>query len=134
MIHGELRAKRPNFFVDDRVHPQTLAVIRTRAAGFGINVITGRCVSAPDISARSLLQRPPMAADRLCASAAMYRQLRRVRIQRHGIWSARAIPGYRWHNIGLQRLCGESPRRWCKVGVRNGSPRAHSFATTSDVG
>ena len=33
-IHGELRSKRPKFFVDERVHPQTLAVVQTRAAGF----------------------------------------------------------------------------------------------------
>ena len=41
MIHGELRGKRPLFFVDDRVHPQTLAVVQTRAEGLGIQVVTG---------------------------------------------------------------------------------------------
>ena len=41
MIHGELRGKRRTFFVDQRVHPQTLAVVQTRAAGFGITVVTG---------------------------------------------------------------------------------------------
>jgi len=41
MIHGEFRGKRPTFFVDDRVHPQTLAVVQTRAEGLGIQVVTG---------------------------------------------------------------------------------------------
>jgi len=41
MIHGELRAKRPQFFVDSRVHPQTLAVVQTRASGMGVEVVTG---------------------------------------------------------------------------------------------
>ena len=45
MIHGELRGKRPRFFVDRRVHPQTLAVVQTRAAGFGITVVTGDLAS-----------------------------------------------------------------------------------------
>ena len=34
-------SKRTTFFVDDRVHPQTLAVVRTRAAGHGVTVVTG---------------------------------------------------------------------------------------------
>ena len=33
--------KKPKFFVDDRVHPQTLAVVETRAAGLGVTVVTG---------------------------------------------------------------------------------------------
>ena len=41
MIHGDLRGKRPKFFVDERVHPQTLAVCQTRAEGLGITVVTG---------------------------------------------------------------------------------------------
>ena len=41
MIHGELRGKRGMFFVDERVHPQTLAVVQTRAAGFDIDVVVG---------------------------------------------------------------------------------------------
>ena len=41
MIHGELRSKRPQFFVDYRVHPQTLAVVQTRASGMGIEIVTG---------------------------------------------------------------------------------------------
>ena len=41
MIHGDARGKKPNFFVDEGVHPQTLAVVQTRAAGFGINVVVG---------------------------------------------------------------------------------------------
>merc|ERR1719253_1095264 len=40
MIHGELRSKRPQFFVDDRVHPQTLAVVQTRASGMGVEIVT----------------------------------------------------------------------------------------------
>ena len=41
MIHGELRSKRPKFFIDERVHPQTLSVVQTRAAGLGVTVVTG---------------------------------------------------------------------------------------------
>ena len=41
MIHGELRGKRPKFFVDQRVHPQTLAVVQTRASGLGVEIVTG---------------------------------------------------------------------------------------------
>ena len=33
--------KKPKFFVDDRVHPQTLAVVETRAAGLGVTIVTG---------------------------------------------------------------------------------------------
>jgi len=41
MIHGEARGKKSHFFVDRRVHPQTLAVVKTRADGLGITVVTG---------------------------------------------------------------------------------------------
>merc|ERR1719353_2573566 len=41
MIHGELRSKRPQFFVDERVHPQTVAVVKSRAAGMGVEIVTG---------------------------------------------------------------------------------------------
>merc|ERR1719224_210270 len=41
MIHGEAKGKKPTFFVDDRVHPQTLAVVQTRAAGLGVDIVTG---------------------------------------------------------------------------------------------
>lgn len=41
MIHGEAKGKKPTFFVDERVHPQTLAVVETRAAGLGVTVVTG---------------------------------------------------------------------------------------------
>jgi glycine dehydrogenase len=34
-------SKKTTFFVDDRVHPQTLAVVQTRAAGHGVTVVTG---------------------------------------------------------------------------------------------
>ena len=40
MIFGAAR-KKPKFFVDDRVHPQTLSVVQTRAAGLGVDVVTG---------------------------------------------------------------------------------------------
>jgi len=40
MIFAAAR-KKPKFFVDDRVHPQTLAVVETRAAGLGVTVVTG---------------------------------------------------------------------------------------------
>jgi len=40
MIFGSTK-KKNKFFVDDRVHPQTLAVIQTRADGLGIEVVTG---------------------------------------------------------------------------------------------
>ena len=33
--------KKPKFFVDKRVHPQTLAVVQTRADGLGCEVVTG---------------------------------------------------------------------------------------------
>ena len=40
MIFGAAPARR-TFFVDSRVHPQTLAVVETRASGHGITVVTG---------------------------------------------------------------------------------------------
>ena len=40
MIHAG-NSKKPKFFVDERVHPQTLAIARTRSAGLGIEVVTG---------------------------------------------------------------------------------------------
>merc|ERR1719289_433972 len=33
--------KRRKFFVDEKVHPQTLAVVETRAGSLGIQVVTG---------------------------------------------------------------------------------------------
>ena len=41
MIHSGSKSKKPLFFVDQRVHPQTREVVRSRAAGFGVTVITG---------------------------------------------------------------------------------------------
>jgi len=35
------RGKKPNFFVSNDVHPQTIGLIKTRAAAIGINVIQG---------------------------------------------------------------------------------------------
>ena len=60
MIHGELRGKRRTFFVDQRVHPQTLAVVQTRASGMGIEVVTGdyQTFSFTDKVSGCLLQYP----------------------------------------------------------------------------
>ncbi|GAA5874512.1 hypothetical protein JCM16303_002885 [Sporobolomyces ruberrimus] len=41
MAFGHLREKRKTFFVDRSVLPQTVAVVKTRAAPFGINVVVG---------------------------------------------------------------------------------------------
>jgi len=41
MIHGDARSKRPIFFIDEKVHPQTQAVVKTRAAGFGVKIVVG---------------------------------------------------------------------------------------------
>ncbi len=42
MLHRATRdAKRDTFFVDDACHPQTLAVIETRAEPLGIRIVTG---------------------------------------------------------------------------------------------
>mmetsp|Transcript_20572 Transcript_20572/g.55434 ORF Transcript_20572/g.55434 Transcript_20572/m.55434 type:complete len:998 (-) Transcript_20572:454-3447(-) len=40
MCHG-LAPKRGKFFVDKRVHPQTIAVVQCRAEGFNIDVVVG---------------------------------------------------------------------------------------------
>ncbi|MEM1445256.1 MAG: aminomethyl-transferring glycine dehydrogenase [Planctomycetota bacterium] len=39
MCHGIARGKKPKFFVADDCHPQTIAVVRTRAEGLGIEVV-----------------------------------------------------------------------------------------------
>ena len=41
MMHGEAKGKKSKFFVDRNVHPQTIAVMQTRAEGFGIEVVVG---------------------------------------------------------------------------------------------
>ena len=41
MCHGQARQKKPRFFADAACHPQTLAVLRTRARGLGIELLTG---------------------------------------------------------------------------------------------
>ncbi|GAA6064721.1 hypothetical protein JCM10212_005844 [Sporobolomyces blumeae] len=41
MAFGHLREKRKTFYVDRSVLPQTVAVVKTRAAPFGINVVVG---------------------------------------------------------------------------------------------
>ena len=40
MIYAEKRTRK-KFFVDKRVHPQTIAVVKTRGDGIGVNVIVG---------------------------------------------------------------------------------------------
>lgn len=40
MCHG-LATKRGKFFVDKRVHPQTISVVQCRAEGFGVEVVVG---------------------------------------------------------------------------------------------
>ncbi|MEM8781471.1 MAG: aminomethyl-transferring glycine dehydrogenase [Planctomycetota bacterium] len=41
MCHGIARGKKPKFFVAEDCHPQTIAVVRTRAEGLGIEVVVG---------------------------------------------------------------------------------------------
>ncbi|GAA5960449.1 hypothetical protein JCM10213_006259, partial [Rhodosporidiobolus nylandii] len=41
MAYGQLREKRKTFFIDRSVFPQTVAVVKTRAEPFGINVVVG---------------------------------------------------------------------------------------------
>ncbi|MEM9751804.1 MAG: aminomethyl-transferring glycine dehydrogenase [Planctomycetota bacterium] len=41
MCHGIARGKKPKFFVADDCHPQTIAVVKTRAEGLGIEVVIG---------------------------------------------------------------------------------------------
>ncbi len=41
MCHGIARGKKPRFFVADDCHPQTIAVVKTRAEGLGIEVVCG---------------------------------------------------------------------------------------------
>jgi glycine dehydrogenase len=61
MTHAIARGKKPAFFVSDACHPQTLAVIQTRADAIGIEIRTGSHesidYSAGDISG-ILLQYP----------------------------------------------------------------------------
>jgi len=59
MIYGAA-SKKSKFFVDERVHPQTLAVLQTRAAGHGITVVTGDYASyaVPDDLCGALVQYP----------------------------------------------------------------------------
>ena len=74
MMHGEAKGKKSKFFVDRNVHPQTIAVMQTRAEGFGIEVVVGdyqsvelpkdefsgvlvQCVTPPPPAACALLLR-----------------------------------------------------------------------------
>ncbi|KAK9675205.1 glycine decarboxylase subunit P [Basidiobolus ranarum] len=41
MCYTASRNKKKTFFVDENCHPQTIEVLRTRAEGFGINVVVG---------------------------------------------------------------------------------------------
>jgi glycine dehydrogenase len=59
MCHG-LASKRGKFFIDKRVHPQTIAVVQTRAEGFKIEVVVGDFASTTldDSFSGCLLQYP----------------------------------------------------------------------------
>ena len=41
MCHAIARGKRSGFFVSERCHPQTIAVIETRANAIGIDIVVG---------------------------------------------------------------------------------------------
>ena len=41
MCYSAFNRKKNLFFVDKRTFPQTIAVLRTRAKGFGIDVVVG---------------------------------------------------------------------------------------------
>lgn len=41
MAYGQVKSKKHTFFVDVNIFPQTLAVVQTRAAPFGITVVVG---------------------------------------------------------------------------------------------
>ncbi len=60
MCHRALRGKRNRFFVADDCHPQTIAVVQTRAEGLGIDVEVGAVssLSADDHLCGVLLQYP----------------------------------------------------------------------------
>ena len=61
LCHSTLRSKRTKFFVSDRVHPQNLDLIRTRAEPLGIEVVTGDYATfapATTCAARSCSTRP----------------------------------------------------------------------------
>ena len=61
LCHRELRARRNTFFVSELCHPQTIAVVRTRAEALGIEVIVGDHTSFEPASvdlAGCLLQYP----------------------------------------------------------------------------
>ncbi len=46
MAHAVARSGKQSFFVDEACHPQTVAVVRTRAAALGIEVMVGPAESA----------------------------------------------------------------------------------------
>lgn len=46
MAYAHSGQKRKSFFVDSAVLPQTIAVLRTRAKGFGIRLLVGDCRTA----------------------------------------------------------------------------------------
>ena len=50
------QAKSKSFFVDSEVHPQTLAVLRTRAEPLGWNLVVGDPLT--DLDARRSVRRP----------------------------------------------------------------------------
>ena len=59
MIYAAASGK-PVFFIDKRVHPQTVGVVKTRAAGHGITIVEGDYATfeAPDNLCGALVQYP----------------------------------------------------------------------------
>jgi glycine dehydrogenase len=54
MCDAVARNKRPAFFAADDCHPQTLAVLRTRASSLGIELVVGPAGAAADLDAGAL--------------------------------------------------------------------------------
>ena len=77
------QAKSKSFFVDSEVHPQTLAVLRTRAEPLGWNLIVGR-------SRLSISTRPR------CSAPCCNIRARRARCATCGRRSRRFVPKARW--------------------------------------
>ncbi|KDO30366.1 glycine dehydrogenase [Saprolegnia parasitica CBS 223.65] len=50
LCHGAANGKRTKFFVASDCHPQTIAVLKTRAEGFGIDLVFGNALTDADFS------------------------------------------------------------------------------------
>ena len=147
MIHGELRGKRAQFFVDDRVHPQTLAVVKTRASGLGVEIVTGDYKSfefTPDVSG-CLVQYPVCGLPTQC-SACEAHSFRNApaptpppphgaiapprfpcwTFPRRELCSVRAhAPGHRWRRPRLHGVCREGTRGGCQGRLRSRFAESH---------